>query len=118
MHELSIASSVLELARRHVPAGKILRGVKIRSGRMRGIEPHAMQLAWEASIGGTDAEGAKLELEVLPWSLRCPDCGTQFVADDVFTPCTCGSQRTHPIGGDELVLVCVEVDEALAGSSL
>ena len=65
MHELSIAESVLELAQRHVPPGQSLQRVSVRAGALRGIEPHAMDFAWRACTLGLDAEGSKLELEIV-----------------------------------------------------
>ena len=50
MHELTIATSILELARRHMPAGSVLRAVHVRAGPMRSIERSAMDLAWRACV--------------------------------------------------------------------
>ena len=66
MHELSIATSILDLARRHTPAGKVLRSVSVRAGGMRGIDPESMELAWRACTLGSDASKSSLHLEVLP----------------------------------------------------
>ena len=65
MHELSIATSILELARRHVPKGMVLQRVQIRAGELRGIEPHAMEFAWRACTLGIDAEGSTLDLQIV-----------------------------------------------------
>ena len=65
MHELSIATSILELAQRHVPAGAVLQRVDVRAGELRGIEPQAMEFAWRACTLGIPAEGSKIKLEVV-----------------------------------------------------
>ncbi|WP_428938090.1 hydrogenase maturation nickel metallochaperone HypA [Fontivita pretiosa] len=111
MHELSIASSILELARRHVPGGGVLTAVHVVAGPMRGIDPDAMQLAWRATVAGTDAERCCLHLELTPWTLRCPACGLRFSASDLWTPCACGCDRPYPVDCDELRLVSIEVQE-------
>jgi hydrogenase nickel incorporation protein HypA/HybF len=114
MHELSIASSILDLARRHMPDGTVLRSVKIRVGPMRGIEPQAMEFAWRACTQGSSAEKTLLELESIPWRLHCSRCGTEFDSVDLYTACACGASQVHPVGGDELLLVSIEVDEPSA----
>jgi len=116
MHELSIAGAILDSARRLTPAGARLTAVTLRAGPMRGIEPAAMQWAWQAATADTDYSAVKLALEVLPWRLQCPDCAAEFEASDVLAPCACGGQTARPIGGDELQIVAIEVDDA-AGDS-
>lgn len=112
MHELSLASSILDLAMQHTPPGTSLRVVRLRAGPMRGIEPQAMQWAWQACIEGTDARDSRIELELLPWRLRCSHCGSEFSAPDVFDAvCPCGGRGAHPVGGDELQVMSIEVDE-------
>ncbi len=111
MHELSIASSILDLAMKHTPPGAVLRAVRLRAGPMRGIEPQAMEWAWQANVADTPAQGSRIEVETLPWRLHCPDCGSDFVAEDIYGSCACGCKTPHPISGDELQVVSIEVDE-------
>jgi Zn finger protein HypA/HybF involved in hydrogenase expression len=81
MHELSIATSILELARHHMPPGMVLRSVNVHAGPMRGIDPESIQLAWRAcTFGSSDAGESSLNLEMLP-------------------------------SGDDLLLVGIEVDQ-------
>jgi hydrogenase nickel incorporation protein HypA/HybF len=110
MHELSIATSILDLARRHTPEGASLQRVHLRAGPLRGIEPQAMQWAWQACTSGTEADGSTIEIEYIPWRLRCGSCGREFTADDVFQRCVCGA-LAHPVGGDELQITSIDVDE-------
>lgn len=111
MHEMSIAESVYELARKNVPEHASLRCVRMQAGPMRGIEPDAMDWAWRALMQTTHTEDVTLELDLLPWSLRCTACDRVFKADDLFTTCACGSDQTAPVGGDELKLVSIDVDD-------
>ena len=114
MHELSIASSILELARKHVPRGLVLLSVKVQAGPMRGIDPDAMELAWRACATLDESDIPIIDLELLPWRLLCPDCGREYTAETAFAPCRCGGVRAQPIGGDELSVVSIEVDEPVA----
>jgi Zn finger protein HypA/HybF involved in hydrogenase expression len=115
MHELSIASAILDLARRHVPAGGVLRGVTVIAGPMRAIQPEAMQFAWESVIADAGLHDVELALDVRPWSFRCPRCGRGWRGDILGESCSCGCDRPCTIGGNELQLTAIEVDEAVKG---
>jgi hydrogenase nickel incorporation protein HypA/HybF len=110
MHEFSIAESIRNLSQRLVPQGARLRKVVICAGPMRAIDPEALQHAWQAMIGEWGGEDAQLQVDLLPWRLRCLDCEVEFDAPELSTPCACGSTRTSPRGGDELLLTSLEVD--------
>lgn len=107
MHEYSIAESVHRIAAANTPPGATLRRVTLEAGPMRGIDPQAMQWAWQALLGAE----VELQLITLPWRVRCADCETVFQADDPLETCACGSDRTRPVGGDELRVTAIEVDE-------
>lgn len=111
MHEMSIAEAILKLALHHTRGIAALRCVHMRAGALRGIDPQAMAWAWEATTRGTIADGSQLKLELLPWQMRCSSCGRQFSATDPFSRCTCGCAMVHPIGGDELQVTSIDVDD-------
>jgi len=108
MHELSIAQSVLDLARSHVPPGATLLSIRMVAGPMRCIDPDCMQTAWL----GIGQEDVTLNMTVLPWKMRCADCGREWEDAELARTCACGSSRIRPIGGDELQLLSIEVDDA------
>ena len=111
MHELSIAQAIVEQVRLHAPIGVHVHHVCVRAGPMRGIEPNALQWAWQAATQNTALEQTELQLDELPWNLECPDCGNTFCSDDLYAPCQCGCDVTFPVGGDELTLMSLEIDQ-------
>ena len=112
MHELSLASSVLEIARRSVPRDARLRVVRVIAGPMRAIDPDAMQFAWQSVTVEAGDENVQLELDLRPWTLRCPECGCAWNSEQLDCACAaCGCNRAFPLGGDELQVVSIEVDE-------
>jgi hydrogenase nickel incorporation protein HypA/HybF len=117
MHELSIAGAILERAVAHTPGGATLESVHVVAGPLRGIDEGAMQAAWISVTHGTTWRDVGLELEQLPWRLRCRDCGREFAADDVGLPCACGSSATSPVGGDELQITSLTVSDPAAETS-
>ncbi|MGA3065527.1 MAG: hydrogenase maturation nickel metallochaperone HypA [Tepidisphaeraceae bacterium] len=107
MHELSIAEAILDLARRSVPRGATLRSVRIVAGPMRAIDPDCMQIAWQ----GLGQANIALNLSILPWQMQCAACGLQWEQTDLPQQCPCGSTHVRPLGGDELQLLSIEVDD-------
>ncbi len=112
MHELSIARSLLGLVRDNVPDGALVKSVLVCVGPLQAIEPDAMQFAWHAATDDTEFDGAELSLTLLPWELHCLECGRNWSSENWSDPCTCGSCRVDPVGGDELTLISIDVDEA------
>ena len=116
MHEFSLAESVMELVGRHRPPGTVVRIVRLRAGPLRGVDPIAMQTAWRATTAGTELEPAALEIEFPPWRLRCLPCADQWNAavwDAPEWPASCPrcGRPAEPVGGDELTVTSLEVDD-------
>ncbi len=111
MHELSIARSLVGLVRESVPGGAVVKSVLVRVGPLQAIESGAMELSWCAATEGTVFEGAELLLTFVPWELGCRECGRSWSSDSWSDPCTCGSCRVDPVGGDELRLESIEVED-------
>ena len=111
MHELSIAEALREIAVQHAPPGTVIRKVVVRAGPLRGIDPDAMQLAWQSATAGHPLQGAILDLRLLPWSMRCATCERTWAAADAYDSCTCGNDRPNVLGGDDLVLESLDVDD-------
>jgi len=114
MHELGIASSILECvqkeARRH-PGARITKvGVKI--GELSGVDVDALQFGFECMVKDTEWERLVLEVESILRMQRCPKCGKEFRMAEFDPQCPqCGEFATICIGGEELDIAYMEVDE-------
>jgi hydrogenase nickel incorporation protein HypA/HybF len=116
VHEFSIAEALAAQVQRHAPAGAIsgstrISEVEIRVGPLRGLEPDALRMCWEAVTFGTPIEGSVLRVESLSWTISCQACGRRWDSPVPFVPCTCGEPNPTPSGGDELELVALVIDE-------
>ncbi len=111
VHEFSIAEALAAQVISYAPAGARLRGVEIRVGALRGLDSEALQMAWEAVTFGTSMAGAVLEVDQRPWSITCSECGREWTSPVPFVDCSCGNQTPSPVGGDELDLLAVTIDE-------
>lgn len=65
MHEVGLCESLLEAVERRA-AGRRVLGVKFRVGEQHRVVDEALDQAFEMLATGTVAEGAKVELEVVP----------------------------------------------------
>jgi len=117
MHELSIATAMLDVARRHVPAGRSLRGVTVIAGPLQSIDSLAIDFAWRAVTSCAGMPEVWLDLQALPWKFQCPDCGRSWEDKTFNNNCTCGGIRGFSIGGSELQVASIEVDDPLAVSN-
>jgi len=111
MHEMSIAPAILDLARQHVPKGAALRTVRVCAGPLRAIDEQSMQWAWQALMDEQSAGPIALELTILPWKMRCSECGAEWESAEAAWRCSCGSTEVRPSGSDRLQLVSIEVDD-------
>ena len=111
VHEFSIAEALASRVLEYAPAGAIVRDVEIVVGAMRGLEPEALQMSWEAVTHGTAIAGSTLTVDQLPWTITCSNCGRSWSSPKPFVDCSCGNVAPTPTGSDELDLVSITVDE-------
>ncbi len=114
MHELSIAESILKRVKaeavRH-PGARFTR-VGVRIGEVSGIDVDALSFGFEMLVKDTDWQRVALEIERCPRVQRCTACKHEFTAKDSDTRCPmCGEQFTLCIGGDELDIAFIEVED-------
>ncbi len=111
MHELSIASSLVEIAARHA-GGRRVAAVEVKVGHLRQVVPAALEFAFELVAEGTPVEGARLELEQVPARGRCRGCGAETVMDGFPLACgRCGGLDVEVVAGEELQVSALEVEE-------
>jgi hydrogenase nickel incorporation protein HypA/HybF len=115
MHELSIAQSLLEIieeeGKRHGLSRVVRIAVKI--GTLSAIVPDALTFSFEAIRAGTIAEGANLDIEVVPAKGYCEECGADFRVESALFLCPrCGAVASEIISGKELEISQIEGEEA------
>lgn len=114
MHELGIANSVLEAVRAELGRhpGSLPVKVALRVGELAGIDPQALAFSFQAITTGTEWEGVPLDIQTAPRVHCCPACGITFrVIEFGFVCPGCGEPRTRCVGGDELELAYLEMEE-------
>lgn len=113
MHEMSIASSIVDIALRTLAdhEGTKVKAVQLRLGVMSGVEREALLFCFDAVTQGTPAEGAVLQIETVPVSGRCLDCDEAFeVMQYTFRCPACESALIHQETGRELLVTSIDME--------
>lgn len=114
MHEVGIAQSILEAGRTEARrlAGARLKRIGVRVGVLTGVDLQVLEGALGALLVGTDLEDLAIDLQSCPRRNRCAKCGCEFATALHVEPCPgCAGEEVEVIGGEELELTFVEVDE-------
>jgi hydrogenase nickel incorporation protein HypA/HybF len=115
MHELSLASAILDSVAEETaryPGARPIR-VGVRVGEIAGVDCDALAFGFEALVKDSNWGPLKLELEFCPRKQRCGACSQEFLAPNSQTTCPkCGSMETVCIGGNELDLAFIELEDA------
>ncbi len=110
MHELAIATSVLETITARVP-GRSVCEVRLEIGKLSGVSVDSLRFCFDLAAAGTEAEGAALHIDEPAGRARCETCGEEFLIDDRILLCACGSSAVRVLAGDELRILSLEVSK-------
>ena len=114
MHEMGIASSILEGVAAELDRRPGSRAVKVgvRIGELAGVDPDALSFAFEALTLDTDFATLKLDVEYVAPRSRCRQCNLEFEIRNYELLCPdCGSLDTERMSGDELEFKYLEIEE-------
>jgi hydrogenase nickel incorporation protein HypA/HybF len=116
MHELSIASAIVDVAIAHA-GGRRVSAVEVRIGHLRQVVPGSLEFAFGLLAEGTPLDGAQLRIVAVPARGRCRACGTESRFDAFPLRCAaCAGLDLELLEGEELLVdsLDIEEDEALA----
>ncbi len=112
MHEYSIVQALLEQCERYAEensAEKVTR-VVVKIGRLSGVEPHLLEIAFETFKEKTVCEGCDFVMNIQPVVIRCKKCGRETVLEELHYCCPhCGSIEVSTIEGEEMLLMSLEM---------
>jgi hydrogenase nickel incorporation protein HypA/HybF len=113
VHEVSLIESVVALIEdeRRRQAFSRVRMVCLHVGSLGHAEPDALRFCFDAVTRGTIADGARLEIEIVPGLGKCGGCRQVVPLEDRFGECPfCGNTEVQMTAGDELRLAELEVE--------
>jgi hydrogenase nickel incorporation protein HypA/HybF len=113
MHEVSIALSLLDIVSeecRKSGSGNV-DVINLKIGRASGIMPDALIFAFEAIKGDSIAKNARLNIEEVPVTGHCRECGDRFTVEEEYVLCCprCGGGSFEIVAGRELDIIDMEV---------
>ncbi len=105
MHEMTVAHWLLTILKERARAHGIARisRVRLKIGRLRGLETRQLRAAFEALAEGSIAEGAPLDIDEVAAAARCNACGTEWRLPEYRFECpSCGAADAEVLEGREL----------------
>lgn len=113
MHELSIASSIVELATEEaMNRGVRILAIHLKLGVLSGIVEDALHGSYEIAAAGTPLEGSRLVVERVPIIAFCHTCqGRRQIPSMQSMRCPeCDSPVPDIVEGRELQVTALEVE--------
>ncbi|MBN1270153.1 MAG: hydrogenase maturation nickel metallochaperone HypA [Kiritimatiellae bacterium] len=122
MHEFSICESLVDAVlaemRRIEPPPRRLVKSRVVVGGLRQIVPDYLREAYGILTKETPAEGSDLEIRSVPILGKCRACGWQGELQEAVFECPkCGSLDVEMVGGTELYLESMEVEQEETGAT-
>ena len=114
MHELSIATAVIDEVSKHVAGaggGRVL-AITLRIGRLSCVQEGALRFCFDLASADTKLSGARLEIIDVPVRIWCPSCGAEQELPGVQSlACPeCGRLSGDIRAGRELDLESIELE--------
>ncbi len=113
MHELSIASNLIDIVNQAIQGREVARVTSLRIviGEMSNVVPDCLTFAFGVVSKGTIAEDARLDFESKPLVGRCGDCGNEFRIEQYLFRCPdCESPKIEIVSGKEFFLESIECE--------
>ncbi len=107
MHELSLATAVVDACAERAAGARVLR-VRVEIGQLAAVLPDSLRFCFEVCARGTAVEGAELEILETPGRAVCDSCGGGVALSSPFGRCDCGG-LLRVVSGEELRVKDMEI---------
>ncbi len=114
MHELSIASSLVDLAQEEAETrGVRVLAIHLKLGPLSGVVQDALLGSYEMVSAGTPLEGSRLVIENVPVVVFCPSCQERRQVPSIqWLRCpVCETPTPEVLEGRELLVTALEVEQ-------
>jgi len=115
MHEMGIATQIVEISVASIPAdyGTVrVECVNLKIGKLAAIVPDSLRFCFEIAAKDTPLSGAILNIEEIPIVSRCLSCHHEWTINEpVFSCEKCRSGNIEVISGNELDIVSIEIEQ-------
>src|SRR3954454_10018377 len=93
MYDMSMAESIIELVEEEGLRRSFsrVRAIRLRAGALGHVEQHVLRFCFDEASEGSIAEGARLDLEMVPGEASFTDCGRIVSVEKLYGSCrSCG----------------------------
>lgn len=113
MHEMAIAQGILDIVLKIATENKAVKvtGIKLLIGQMTQVEPESLKFGFAALSMRSIAEGADVEIKIVPLVAQCNRCRQKFPVEGYCFICpNCKSVSVTLVSGRELAVEYLEVE--------
>lgn len=113
MHEYSIVQALLEQCEQYAAANDAEKITKVvtKIGRLSGVEPHLLEIAFNTFKEKTVCDGAEFVMHLQPVVIRCRSCGAETALEELHYRCPlCESTDVAVTEGEEMLLMSLEME--------
>ncbi|KAA3634451.1 MAG: hydrogenase maturation nickel metallochaperone HypA [Calditrichaeota bacterium] len=114
MHELSIASSIIDSVTKEVKKHDVrsVYEIKLRIGELTAVVPDSLRFGFESLVKDTFLEHTQLTIETSKIEGECIDCKRGFTVENFNFICPhCSSKQVDIISGNELEILSIEIEK-------
>jgi len=114
MHEFSLAVNIFNIVLETVQKEQVKKVYKIKLdiGKLMAVVPESLIFGFEAISDGTALEGAKLEINEIPVTVRCKKCRTESEMEEFIFICPkCGEIDLEILSGKDMQIISLEVEK-------
>lgn len=116
MHEMGIVQSMMEIIEQQARLYRAKRVVKVslEFGALTAVMPSAVEFAFTILSQGGIADGAVLDIKIIPIKVHCIECGRETVLDEYQPYCPVCSAAAPMIvqGRDEMRIASLEIEDS------
>lgn len=121
MHEMAVVDGLMGILKAQAASHGIrkINLVRVKIGRMRGLDSRQIRAGFEIFAEGTLAQGARLDIEEISAHAHCKLCGHRWELPDFNFACpSCGGHDATLDGGKELYIESFDGEKAGEGTQL
>ena len=116
MHEMGIVQSMMEIIEQQARLYRAKRVVKVslEFGALTAVMPSAVEFAFAILSKDGIADGAQLDIKIIPIKVHCMECGQESILEDYQPFCPVCSAAAPIIiqGRDEMRIASLEIEDS------